>query len=590
MAFGGRPGTDYGTAALHAILLASFLVLLATGLRIASDDPDAMWLAVLDPLLPMEDLWYWHLVSGVVLVSALAAHAVFVRRTGLSARIHFDSARLLAMWRGGRPRLVAMNVTVVWVLLGALAVEIVSGAMLFWDGGERMLSLHLWATWFCIGCVALHVGLHGAYGGLEQLLRVFRPRRLRVSSTPDLADLVADQLRNSQDSNSRSAKPSAATDANAGSGMVQSHPVAGALLVGAVVIGLAWSSETLTRPVLPVHGITAAEAPTIDGDLSDPVWARATMASVMTTQGGDFGGGHQSRVEIRALHDDEFAYFAFVWEDPTRSLKHHPLVKDRTGWHVAGSRDDLEDENIYNEDKFAVLLSSGGLPLIGAAIHLSLVPLAGRPNSSSGRGLHYTLDGTVLDVWQWRASHGGQSGQIDNCHIGGPVETDGSGLFSGGFGIDGGRTGYQPNFVIGAGSDAEASQRPRRLPKDLAAMREALGRLTDATNESESETARWWMTESESIPYAESADAAIPPGTVIPGVIVDEKREARPDDLRGFGRWAAGRWTLELVRRLRTGDAYDVDIKDGVLMWVAAFDHSEKRHTRHLRPFRLQLE
>ena len=34
MAFGRRPSTDFGTAALHAALLAAFCVLAATGLRI----------------------------------------------------------------------------------------------------------------------------------------------------------------------------------------------------------------------------------------------------------------------------------------------------------------------------------------------------------------------------------------------------------------------------------------------------------------------------------------------------------------------------------------------------------------------------
>jgi hypothetical protein len=123
---------------------------------------------------------------------------------------------------------------------------------------------------------------------------------------------------------------------------------------------------------------------------------------------------------------------------------------------------------------------------------------------------------------------------------------------------------------------------------DLAAMSQALGRISDATNESEN--GRWWMSVSESLPYSPVNDEAIPIGTVIPSIIAHDRHDARQDIIVGFGRWAAGRWTLELARRLDTGSAYDVEIKDGVLMWVAAFDHSEKRHTRHLRPLRLQLE
>ena len=281
-----------------------------------------------------------------------------------------------------------------------------------------------------------------------------------------------------------------------------------------------------------------------------------------------------------------------MWEDPTRSLKHHPLVKDRDGWHVAATRADLADENVYNEDKFAVLLSPSVFPLIGAAIHPSHFPLGGKPAGSSARGLHYTTDGSILDVWQWRASHGGPGGHIDNCHFGEPSETPRAGEnreYNGGFAVDPGPVRYERNYAVVASTGGHPIH-PWRLPKNLAAMTQAIGRISDATNESESESARWWMSLSESIPYTTIDDAAVPVGTVIPGIIIPDQIDPRRNDVRGFGRWAAGRWTLELVRRLKTGSAYDVEIKSGSLMWVAAFDHSEKRHTRHLRPFRLELE
>ena len=69
-----------------------------------------------------------------------------------------------------------------------------------------------------------------------------------------------------------------------------------------------------------------------------------------------------------------------------------------------------------------------------------------------------------------------------------------------------------------------------------------------------------------------------------------DAQDLQQDELAGFGDGQPVAWTLEIVRRLNTGSAYDVEIKSDVLMWVAAFDHSEKRHTRHLRPFRLRLE
>ena len=88
--------------------------------------------------------------------------------------------------------------------------------------------------------------------------------------------------------------------------------------------------------MLQVAEIDSRGRPTLDGDLSDPAWTKAKPVFVLTTQGGDFGGTRQSQVEIRALHDGEHAYFAFVWEDPTRSLKHLPLVKRGGRWRDRG--------------------------------------------------------------------------------------------------------------------------------------------------------------------------------------------------------------------------------------------------------------
>jgi hypothetical protein len=104
------------------------------------------------------------------------------------------------------------------------------------------------------------------------------------------------------------------------------------------------------------------------------------------------------------------------------------------------------------------------------------------------------------------------------------------------------------------------------------------------------EGARWWMTEAESQPWSAEADAAIPVGTVIPGVLIQGTYEGDRADVKAAARWAAGRWTLEIARRLDTGSRHDVAIRSGVAMWVAVFDHTQTRHTRHLRPIILEVE
>ena len=117
-----------------------------------------------------------------------------------------------------------------------------------------------------------------------------------------------------------------------------------------------------------------------------------------------------------------------------------------------------------------------------------------------------------------------------------------------------------------------------------------LGQISKSPRESDSENARWWMTESESTPYSVSTDKQIPMGTVIPGIVSSDRLASGEGSVRGVAKWAAGRWTLEIARKLRSTSDFDISIETGVLLWIAAFDRSSTRHTRHLRPLVLEIE
>ena len=611
-----RRSTDYGTVILHMGLVVAFVVAAVTGLRIAADDPEADWLRVLDNVLPVEHLWFRHLVAGMFITAILGGYCAYVRGARLQARVRFDKARIVVMTRPGRQRWAAVNVVVFWVLMCALVVEIISGFMMFAGAGHATITVHRVATYVCIGAIAAHVGLHAAFGGLSQIARIVRPSRLVVAEPPpDLADLLAEHLAKQHEKSTAapiatpdpavpqqrsveepaplhqpSAVPANVKTERIRAATLHANPFVTGIVVAVAIGGAPLGAEQATRETLQVTRIARVEAPKLDGDLSDPAWTRATPVKVLTTQGGDFGGTHQSMVEIRAVHDGEFAYFAFVWEDPTRSLKHLPLVKRDGHWRVAAGREDLGDEQRFHEDKFAVLLAQPGMPLLGAAIHLARRPLPDKPASGTGRGLHYTAGG-IADVWQWRASHGGATGHIDNCHFGPPADAPaGTSRYSGGFQLDPGTQPYRSNIAENSPLAAATWVVPDRLPRDVEAMRRAMGLINDDPAASEGEAARWWMSQSESVAFTTKLDAAIANGTVIPGVVVNEMAEPSRDSIRGVARWAAGRWTLELARRLYTDSRFDVPIKTGNLMWVAAFDHAEKRHTRHLRPFKLEVD
>jgi hypothetical protein len=117
-----------------------------------------------------------------------------------------------------------------------------------------------------------------------------------------------------------------------------------------------------------------------------------------------------------------------------------------------------------------------------------------------------------------------------------------------------------------------------------------MGHVDLRTNVGESDGAQWWMSGDDSLPYSSELDGRYPINAVIPGVIVSGTYTGDRADVRCAARWAAGRWAIEIARRLDTKSRYDVRIVSGVFMRVAAFDHSQIRHTRHIRPIRLEVE
>jgi Ethylbenzene dehydrogenase len=347
---------------------------------------------------------------------------------------------------------------------------------------------------------------------------------------------------------------------------------------------------------LQIHRINKADAPILDGDTSDRAWRNITPFSLMTSEGGNFDGTGETRIEIRAVHDGKWAYFLFTWEDPTRSLKHLPLIKQADGWRVLHDGLEAGDEHDYNEDKFSVLFTPINMTLAGdRTFHASPQPIADAPATMTGRGLHFTAAG-YADVWQWKATSGGSTGWMDDAHFGPPLAPTPMQLrnvvpYKGGFAPDPGTANYSDNFVVEAdGSGGARLIAPRRLPRDLAATIAAMGQVDIDPNHGENEGSRWYMTEDESIAYSAEADARIPVGTVIPGVIIAGEFSGDRADVRCAARWASGHWALEVARRLDTKSEYDVPIKTGVFMRVAAFDHSQIRHTRHVRPIRIEVE
>jgi hypothetical protein len=612
--------TDYGTIILHWVLVAAMSIAFLTGLRIATEAPDRAWINAFDFLLPRDNVWTWHIEAAVVLVAVSIAHAIYLVRSGLSRRVQLDKVRLRGLAGPKQVRLGSVSVMLTWVFFGSMVTLIISGGLLYFGvfAGYNALMVHWYAAWVVPAFALLHIVIHYAIGGAAQLARIFRPERLPPApprlDAVELLTLLAEKISpqtSSQDTAKAPLQPEPSSRHHAQprreprraghdaprrrSATLQANPFVVALAVAVTGATALVATDWFAVDSLQVHRIASKDAPVLDGDTSDPVWRNVRPFSLLTNQGGNFDGRGESRVEIRAVHDGTWAYFLFTWEDPTRSLKQLPLIKQIDGWHVLHDGYERGDEEAFNEDKFAVLLTTSDLDLAGDhTFHAGPHPVAGAPPTMTGRGLHFT-SGATVDVWQWKATSGA-SGWMDDDHFGPPLaptpmQVNNGVPYRGGFAPDPGTANYSDNFERTAdATGADPLVRPRRLPRDLAATLAKMGQLSLDPNVGEGDGARWFMTEAESVPYTMEVDRLVPVSTVIPGVIISGDFAGDRADVHCAARWASGHWALEVARRLDTGSEVDVPIKSGVFMRVAAFDHSQIRHTRHVRPIRLEVE
>jgi len=623
--------TDYGTIILHWLLVAALGVAFVSGLRIATEAPGRTWINLFDAVLPRQSVWVAHIQAGVVLVAVSLAYTVYLIKSGLGRRVQFDKIRLRGLFGRRQARLGAYNIVLYWVFFLTMLALIVSGGLLYFGfyAGHDVAALHWYGTWIITAFAGLHVLSHYKIGGASQLLRIFRPTRLAAPpprlDAVELLTLLAEQsARLAPDSppppvrpvppplddntRDRTATRSSVAQARPGPSRqsraskprdptFQSNPFVVAVAVAITGVSIILAADRVEVDQLQIHRVNSADVPTLDGDTSDRAWRNITPFSLMTSEGGNFDGTGETRIEIRAVHDGTWAYFLFTWEDPTRSLKQLPLIKEVDGWHVLHDGLEAGDEHDYNEDKFSVLLTTMNVTLAGdRTFHASPHPISDAPETMTGRGLHYTAAG-YADVWQWKATSGGSTGWMDDAHFGPPLDPTPLQArnivpYKGGFAPDPGSANYTDNFIIDADPTGAGARliAPRRLPRDLAATVAAMGNVDIDPNHGENDGARWYMTEEESTPYSVEADSRIPTGTVIPGVIVAGEFSGDRADVRCAARWASGHWALEVARRLDTNSQYDVPIKTGVFMRVAAFDHSQIRHTRHVRPIRLEVE
>lgn len=553
------PRTDTGTFILHWAMAIAMILAMLTGFRLSWDAEAAVFSRWIAPILLQGNVWTIHFVVACVMFACASAYIVYLRRGALASRNAPGRMRLMILDAPARLKWQGFNISLHWGFYALTLVMMTTGVLLYLGWGGIVVDIHAAVAIALVAYLFIHIVGHFMQGGWPQIFRIFLPEKLGAAP------------------------------------MRKAYALPVALAIGATVAAASAALDFGTRATLPITKV--AVPPKLDGELDDDAWKSADVARIRTQQGFNLAGGKgESTVEVKAVHDGEHIYFAFRWQDPTRSLKRLPLIKKADGWHLMHNHADTADESAYYEDKFAVLFSRSDAFGNGGTTYMGPKPLAGMPGALNGRGLHYTADGTIADMWQWKASRGGHLGKMDDMHIGPPYPADdaqraGKGRYSAGYLQDPGKAFYVYNYKGEPPGGYRGPVGILRLPKDHRAMTAKLGRVDLSAGASDDEGTQWWLFEDETVAYSKAHDDTIPVGTVMPSTLIIGAYEGDRDDVAAAPKWRDGWWTLEAKRKLKSTSKYDVDFTEAkpLYMWVSVFDHNQTRHTRHVRPVRLDL-
>jgi thiosulfate reductase cytochrome b subunit len=525
-----------------------------TGFRIAADAEDASWSLAIAAIALQGEVVVWHALSAWALVAAVVGYIVFLFTSQLVPRVSIDASRLRALSsHDRRTRWLTINVLIYWLAFVALVVAVGSGTLLYfapewtslhsspsWISHREIRAIHRAAAWSLVAYVFIHVGAQWASGGLQALFKILRPR------------------------------------------LAYGMAAAIALAVTVAVVAGTFFADGMAVRTLTVARVSAP--PRLDGEVNDVAWRSATSVTVLTRNGANLPGG-EAPVTVRAVHDGLHAYFLFEWPDATRSQKHLPLRKTESGWEVLERDYARQDEDHYYEDKFGVMLARSSRLAGLATSHLGPQPAAGKPGPAGGRGLHYTTDGSIVDVWHWKSVRTGPMEQIDDNYFGPLLDppNDPKTRYTGGYTQDP-KTGG--NFIQNWKTIENGKIVPLWLPRSADTLR----RLGEVNLDPEvGDAGEWWLPKELAAPYSPELDAKLPVGTILPSVVIESPFQGDRGDVRAVAKWSRGWWRLEVSRKLDTGSKYDVAIVNDTYFWVAVFDHTQTRHSQHLHPVRLEL-
>ncbi|MFQ5857801.1 MAG: ethylbenzene dehydrogenase-related protein [Anaerolineae bacterium] len=268
-----------------------------------------------------------------------------------------------------------------------------------------------------------------------------------------------------------------------------------AILVASLVSLIFAQGATLTA-------VKVAAGPALDGIATDAAWSAATALAVPVS-GGKIGNVD---VTLKAVYDDSNIYMLLQWADSTLSIDKNLWEYDGSSWSKSG-----------NEDRFSILWDLG---VTGFTEQSCLV-------LCHADGMRTNADGEFADEWHWKAARSNPMGYSDDKYVDNTYE---EGDVEAGHHGDGGDSTYANNKnEAGDGPAytwAGTPSTPLGVPAELASH---------------------FLLDSEKAEITAPAS-----GDKVPGYLLSNPSGSR-GDVKAYGVWADGTWTVEVQRALDTG-------------------------------------
>lgn len=296
--------------------------------------------------------------------------------------------------------------------------------------------------------------------------------------------------------------------------------------------------------------VKVSAAPKIDGDPSDADWAKAQAMTVKVAGGVNLANG-ATDVSVKALYDNERAYFLMQYADATQSLRRFPWQKQADGsWKQLGETSTGDAKQLY-EDKFAIIWniddSIKGFNA-GAGCMVACHVGEGKPY-----GNKYTASaGEKGDIWHLKTVRTASVGKIDDQFLDDTRYDKEKAPEAGRKGDASTGGGYKKNVSQDKKTPAFAAPDNKPAPP-------------------------YWIEDAKKVAFDNVKYKA---NDEVAGIIVAPYQGDRGDIDAGMA-WKDGKWTFEFSRKLTTVSDRDVQFRDlakEYFFGVAVFDDAQVRH------------